>query len=180
MGHGRARDGTLGLLAVKLVPWLALVIPVAIPLAGCNSIGAIGGTAVGLAAGAGTTNPLVGYAAGVGTKAAIDELVKYISRKRQQGEQDEIAIVVGRLAPGETAPWRIDHDIPIGNEHGDVTVTDVLDSALARCKEVAFTVIDGDAPNSPRGTYLTTACAQGDTWKWAQAEPATERWGFLQ
>ena len=149
-------------------------------LLGCNSIGTFSGAAVGLATGAGTTNPLVGYAAGIATKAAIDTLVKYVSRKRQQGEQDEIAMQVGRLSPGETAPWRINHDIPIGNEHGDVTVIDVVDSALAQCKEVVFTVIDGDAPDSARGAFVTTACAQGAMWKWAQAEPATERWGFLQ
>jgi len=149
-------------------------------LAACSSIGAVSGAVVGVATGAGTTNPLVGYAAGVGTKAAVDSLVKYVSLKRQQHEQDQIAVTVGRLAPGQTAPWKIEHDIPIGNEHGDVTVVAVIDNALARCKEVVFTVIDGDKPDSPRGTFVTTACAQGDTWKWAQAEPATERWGALQ
>ena len=148
-------------------------------LAGCDSIGAISGAAVGVATGGATTNPLVGYAAGVGTQAAVDELVKYISRKRQQGEQDQIALAVGRLAPGQTAQWKIDHDIPIGNEHGDVTVVGVIDNALATCKEVVFTVIDGDTADAPRGTFVTTACAQGKIWKWAQAEPATERWGFL-
>ena len=81
---------------------------------------------------------------------------------------------------GQTAPWKIEHDIPIGNEHGDVTVVSMLDNRLARCKEVVFTVIDGDKPDAPRGTFVTTACAQGQTWKWAQAEPATERWGTLQ
>jgi hypothetical protein len=149
-------------------------------LGGCSSIGAVSGAVVGVATGAGTTNPVIGYAAGVGTQAAVDSLVKYVSRKRQQNEQDQIATTVGQLAPGQTAPWKIEHDIPIGNEHGDVTVVSMLDNRLARCKEVVFTVIDGDKPDAPRGTFVTTACAQGPTWKWAQAEPATERWGTLQ
>jgi hypothetical protein len=149
-------------------------------LGGCSSIGAISGTVAGVATGAGTANPVVGYAVGVGTQAAVDSLVKYVGRKRQQGEQDQIAQTVGQLAPGQTAPWKIEHDIPFGNEHGDVTVARVIDNNLARCKEVVFTVIDGDKPDAPRGTFVTTACADGQTWKWAQADPATERWGSLQ
>jgi hypothetical protein len=160
----------------------ALALPVLLPLAlaACNSIGAVSGAVVGVATGAGTTNPVVGYAAGIGTQAAVDTLVKYVTRKRQQNEQDAIAATVGQLAPGQTAPWKIEHDVPIGNEHGDVTVVDSLDNALAQCKEVVFTVIDGDKPDSPHGTFVTTACSQAGTWKWAQAEPATERWGTLQ
>jgi hypothetical protein len=158
---------------VKFVGWPILVVL----LGGCSSIGSISGAAVGVATGAGTTNPLVGYAAGVATKAAVDELVRYISRKSQQGEQDEIAETVGKLQPGKTAAWEIRHFIPIGNEHGDVTVTRVMDNRLATCKEVAFRVFDGAAP---AGTYVTSACQQGSTWKWAAAEPATERWGYLQ
>ncbi len=124
---------------MRLWPLLPVVL-----MTGCSSIGAFSGAAVGVATGAGTTNPLIGYAAGVGTQAAVDTLVKYISRKRQQGEQDAIAAAVGGLAPGQTAPWKIDHDIPIGNEHGDVMVADTIDNALTRCKQVVFTVIDGD------------------------------------
>jgi hypothetical protein len=174
MGQRRTRDGALGLAAVKRLTLLAAFL-----LAGCDSVGAISGTAVGLATGGATTNPLVGYAAGVGTQAAVDELMKYVNRKRQQGEQDEIAVAVGKLELGQTAPWKIEHDIPIGNEHGDVTLVALADNALARCREVVFTVIDGDAADSPRGRFVTTACAQGQTWKWAQAEPAIERWGYL-
>ena len=173
MGDGRAGDGALGVAAVRLALCLMLM------LAGCQSIGAISGAAVGIASGTGTTNPLVGYAAAVGTQAAVDALVGYIARKRQQGEQDEIAAVVGRLAVGETAAWKIEHDIPYGNEHGDVTVVADIENALAPCKQVAFTVMDDDAPDGPHGTFVTSACAQGARWKWAQAEPSASRWGFL-
>jgi hypothetical protein len=157
-----------------------LLLAAPLVLAGCSSIGALSGAAVGVATGAGTANPVVGYASGIATQAAVDSLVKYVSRARQQAEQDAIAATVGQLAPGQTAPWKIEHDIPIGNEHGDVTVVGLIDNALARCKDVVFTVIDGDNPDSPRGIFTTTACEQGQTWKWAQAEPATPRWGSLQ
>jgi hypothetical protein len=117
-------------------------------LGGCSSIGAISGTVAGVATGAGTANPVVGYAVGVGTQAAVDSLVKYVGRKRQQGEQDQIAQTVGQLAPGQTAPWKIEHDIPFGNEHGDVTVARVIDNNLARCKEV----VHGDRRRQARRT----------------------------
>ena len=28
--------------------------------------------------------------------------------------------------------------------------------------------------------HLIAVCRDGETWKWASAEPATERWGSLQ
>jgi hypothetical protein len=79
------------------------------------------------------------------------------------------------------AAWKISYDIPIGDAHGDVTVTRIITSPLTTCKEVAFTIITSKNPAAPRPVYITTACEQSDgTWKWAEAEPAVERWGFLQ
>lgn len=145
-------------------------------LAACSAIGSGAGAVVGLATGAGSANPAVGAAVGLGTKAAVDTLVKYVSRKRQQGEQDAIAAEVGALQVGGRAPWKIEHTIPFGNEAGEVQVVRLIPNALAPCKEAVFTVRDGDET----GHYATTLCLQDRTWKWAQAEPATERWGFLQ
>lgn len=177
MGHGRTGDGALGLAAMMRRQG-GVSLAVLLMLAGCKSIGAVSGAAVGIATGAGTTNPIVGFAAAVSTQAAVDALVNYIARKRQQGEQDAIAALVGRMAVGETASWAINHDIPIGNEHGEVTVVSTIENALAPCREVLFTVMQ-DEEDSARGVYVTTACAQGAQWKWAHAEPATMRWGFL-
>ncbi len=185
MGDRRARDRTLGVVAVTLraaAPTLSLLAL----LAACgntaeSSAGPIGGAAVGLGIGGITANPLIGYAAGVGAQAGITALQKYLSRKLHQGEQDNIAATVAKLPLGQTAPWKIGYKIPIENEHGDVTVTRIIKTPLTTCKEVAFTVIDGNRASSPRGLYITSACAQPDgTWKWAEAEPATDRWGFLQ
>ncbi len=185
MGHGRAGHRPLGVVTVSLAGrrfvWALVLL-----LSGCgtaveNSAGPVGGAAVGIGLGGITANPLIGYAAGVGTQAAITALQKYLSRKLHQGEQDRIAATVARLAPGQSAPWAIHYDIPVDAEHGDVSVTRVITSALTTCKEVAFTVIAGKQPDAPRGIYITTACAQPDgTWRWAAAEPAVARWGFLQ
>jgi hypothetical protein len=171
----------LGIVAVTTPVRLALpLLTLPILLAGCSSIGAISGAVVGVAAGGVTTNPLVGYAVGVGTQATVDEAVKYVVRKRQQAEQDEIAAVIAPLPVGQTAPWKINHDLPFGNEHGNVTVLRNIGNALATCKEIVFTVIDGQAADAPHGSFVTTACQQQDGWKWAAAEPAVPRWGFLQ
>jgi surface antigen len=146
-----------------------------------SSAGPVGGAAVGLGVGGITANPLIGYAAGVGAEAGITALQKYLSRKLHQGEQDNIAAEVAGLRPGQYAPWKISYKIPIDGEHGDVTVTRIIKTPLTTCKEAAFTVIDGNKPDAPRGLYVTSACAQPDgKWQWAQAEPATARWGVLQ
>jgi surface antigen len=146
-----------------------------------SSAGPIGGAAVGIGVGGITANPLIGYAAGIGAQAGITALQKFLSRRLHQGEQDNIAATVASLQPGQHAPWQISYKIPINAEHGDVTVTRTITSPLTTCKEVAFTVIEGQKPSAPRGIYITSACAQPDgTWRWAEAEPATARWGFLQ
>jgi hypothetical protein len=181
MGQCRTRYGALGIVAVTRLVRLALpLLTLPVLLAACNSIGAISGAVVGVAAGGATTNPLVGYAVGVGTQATVDEAVKYVMRKRQQAEQDEIAAVIAPLPVGQTAAWKINHDLPFGNEHGNVTVLRNIDNALTTCKEVVFTVIDGDTADAPRSRFVSSACRQQDGWKWAAAEPAVTRWGFLQ
>ena len=147
-------------------------------LAGCSSVGDIIGIAAGGAAGGATANPAVGYAVGVGTAAAADVAVNYFNRVRQRAEQDAIAAVAGPLPPGEVAPWRIRHDIPIGNEHGEVQVVREVASPLATCREIAFSVLDD--PPTPPAYFTTSICANGPKWKWAEAEPAVERWGYLQ
>lgn len=153
--------------------FVLLLAPLA--LTGCNSIGAGVGAVAGIATGAGTANPIVGAAVSIGTQASVDALVKYLSRRRQQGEQDAIVTAAGSLPPGGTAAWRIDHTIPIGNAHGTMLVVRDIPNPLAACKEVVFTVED-DA----HARYVTSACQQAGGWKWAQAEPATGRWGSLQ
>jgi len=154
-------------------------------LTGCdvaqNSAGPIGGTAVGLGVAGVTANPFVAYAAGVGAEAAIQSLQNYLGRRLHAGEQDNIATAVAKLAPGQSAPWRIHYIFGIDSEHGDVTVLKTIATPLTTCKNVAFTVIAGNKPDVGRGLYITSVCRESDgAWRWAEAEPATARWGFLQ
>jgi hypothetical protein len=80
------------------------------------------------------------------------------------------------LPIGTEADWKIEHFIPIGNEHGRLQVVRDIDSPLAACKELAFSVDDGER----HSWYTTDICKQAQQWKWAAAEPAVARWGFLQ
>ena len=185
MGYGGTGDGTLGLAAVnKPAEWwgrTAVALPaLLLCLPGCTDLGAIAGAATGAASGTGSANPALGYAVGIGTKAAVDALIQHIARSRRRAEQDQIVVAVGTLPVGQSTQWRIRHAIPIGDAHGDVTVVRDIPNVLTRCKEVVFTVMAGDRPNSPHGYYATTACQHGAQWKWALAEPATPRWGVLQ
>jgi hypothetical protein len=84
------------------------------------------------------------------------------------------------MAPGERRPWHIDHTIPIGNEHGEVRVTRDIPNRLTPCKELVFSVESGKAEEAKQAWYTTQACRSGARWKWALAEPATQRWDSLQ
>jgi hypothetical protein len=181
MGVGGTGDGTLGRLAVShggaRAPAIALL--AATLLAGCKSVPEITAAVTGGAAGAATANPAVGFAVGVATDAAANYVVRYYGRNRQQAEQDAIAAIGGLLPAGSAASWRIEHDIPIGNEHGILRVVDQLDTPLAACKRLVFSVDEGGGEKLKRSWYRAEICRRADRWKWASAEPAIERWGFL-
>lgn len=155
-----------------------MIVLAMVSLQGCSSIGSGAGAVVGVAAGTASINPVVGTAVGLGTKAAVDALVRYIARVQQEGQQDEIAMVAGHLELGQAAEWRIAHVLPFGDAHGTLRVAGMIPNPLADCREIVFTVVDGYR----HADYVTTECAETGSgrWNWAQAEPATERWGFLQ
>lgn len=150
-------------------------------LTGCQSVGAISGAAVGASTGAVTVNPIVGYVTAIAVAAGVEELQHYVARVRQGAEQDAIVEAVGTMQPGEKRPWKIVHDIPMfDDEHGEMQVVRSIDTPIAQCKEVLFTVEQGHAPRLQRTPFVTGACRDSNGWKWAEAEPATERWGYLQ
>jgi hypothetical protein len=149
-------------------------------LAACSTAGGIAGAVAGAATGAATMNPVVGYAVAVGVRAGTDSAVNYVMRERQDAEQTAIAAAAGPLPPGTVMPWRIEHAIPIGDEHGAVQVVRVISTPLAVCEEIAFTVARHKAPQPDDPAYIATTCHQNDGWRWASAEPAVARWGFLQ
>ena len=162
---------------------LVLAISLIMPLvSGCRSLAPdLIGLASGGTAGALTANPAIGYAVGISSQALADASLNYATRRRQGAEQEAISLVAGALEVGQSGPWNIAHTIPIGNEHGTVHVVREVATPLTTCKEVIFTVDDGDGPQPPdRTLYTTQVCSQGAGWSWALAEPATPRWEYLQ
>ena len=148
-------------------------------LAGCASVGDVTGAVAGLVSGAATANPAVGISVGVAVRAGTNEAVRAVSRSRQRNEQDAIAAVAAALEAGESAPWAVDQHVT-GDAYGEVQVLRVIDTPLATCKELLFSVASGDEESGPPAWFTTTACRQGERWKWAAAEPAVERWFNLQ
>ena len=173
LGIGRAGHGTLGSAAVTRRLLVALGMAL---LSGCAVVSDVAGLAAGGGAGAATGNPAVGYAVGIGVRAGVDEVRRYVVRRRQQGEQDAIADAAGNAPVGETTPWQIRHTIPVGNARGELAVVREYATPLATCREVVFTVEDRGRP----ALFTTSLCRQAARWKWAAAEPAVDRWGFLQ
>ena len=160
--------------------WCGVMIAAIISLGGCRFAGDLTAAVAGGASGAATANPAVGVAVGIGVHAGVDAAISYVLRKRQQAEQDALAGEVATMQPGERRPWKIEHDIPIGNEHGEVTVVRAWSTPLASCKELVFSVDTGRSATATRELYATNACRDGEHWKWALAESAVERWGALQ
>ncbi|CAN5903703.1 lipoprotein [soil metagenome] len=191
MGFGRAGNCALGSLAMtparsprcalRRLAAAGMAWSLALCLAGCGSIGAITGAVAGVTAGSASTNPAVGIGVGIAVQAATDAAIQTVFRNMQGAEQDRIATLAGTMAIGETRAWDIHHALPFSDERGELQVLGAIDNALASCREVMFSVVDGkpDAPSHRR--FIAQMCRQSDgEWKWAVAEPAVKRWGNLQ
>ena len=159
-------------------------------LPGCGSL-LVEGTADGAGiAGAGlassfTRNGAAAAAVGLGVTSLANEGLRYVERRVHRNEQDAIAAAAGPLEPGAVARWSIRHTLPIErDEHGDVTVSRVFGSGAITCKEVVFSVETTRSGTVRRAFYITNLCrdgqANGTAWRWAAAEPATERWSSMQ
>lgn len=149
-------------------------------LSGCASVARISAVVTGGVAGAASGSPAVGFAVGVATDAAANWAVRYVSRVRQGAEQDAIADVAGQMPMGAEADWKIEHTIPIGDEHGRLRIVRPIDTKLATCREIAFSVDEGKGPKRKSAWYVGDICRDAQRWKWASAEPAVPRWGYLQ
>ena len=155
-------------------------------LSGCASLlsegaGAGAGVAGASIAGAVTKDAAVTSGIGLGVNAAASAAVKALEKRVHRAEQDEIAATAGPLAVGTTAPWTSGRRVSIEqSEHGELTVSRLIQAGDLDCKEVIFSVDTTDKGQPERAFYTTTICRDGATWKWASAEPATERWGSLQ
>lgn len=167
---------------------LGLTLAVASALSGCSSLyseGAVAGAGIAGAAVATnvTSNAAVATGIGLGAVAAARAGVQYSERVVHRNTQDSIAKAAGPLDVGAIAPWSVTHSFPIeDDEHGRVTVSRTISSGALDCKEIVFSVDRTATKNVPASSafFVASVCRDGDNWKWASAEPATERWGALQ
>lgn len=173
LGDGGADHAAVGQPAVR--PAVAAVLALAL-LPGCRVVPDIAGVVAAAGSGSASGNPAVGIAVGIAVRSGVRELVNYLSRKRQEGEQDAIALAAGAAPIGSSRRWEIRHTIPLGNERGALQPVREFVTPLATCREILFTVEDGATPD----VLTTTLCREGQVWRWAAAEPAVDRWGFLQ
>ena len=164
---------------------LLLLMPL-FALSGCGSLLSATTADVAGIAGAGVANavtktPAVATGIGLGIGAGANAGLGFVERRVHRSEQDQIAAAAGPLAPGQVAPWRVVHTVPIeADEHGEVTVTGQTGGTGMRCKAIVFSVAHEEDGKPDPAFYTASVCGQGGTWRWASAEPATERWGALQ
>ncbi len=130
-----------------------------------------------------TNNAAVATGIGLGAVAAARAGVQYSERVVHRNTQNSIARAAGPLEVGAVAPWSITHSFPIeDDEHGRVTVSRTISSGALDCKEIVFSVDHEATKDRPASSafFVASVCRDGDKWKWASAEPATDRWGALQ
>jgi hypothetical protein len=156
--------------------WTAALVLAGLSLQACRAVPEIGGVVAAAGAGSLSANPAVGIGIGIAVRSGLRAVADYIDRTRATGEQDAIAATAGAAPLGEARPWEIRHTIPIGNEHGTLEAIREFKTPLTTCREIVFTVVDGE----DRDILITTLCQHGDGWRWAAAEPAVGRWGYLQ
>jgi hypothetical protein len=169
-----------------MIPCYFFLLVCAGALSGCGSVlvattSDVAGIAGAGVAGAVTKSPAVAAGIGLGIAAAANAGLQVVERNVHRAEQDQIAWAAGPLAPGVVGHWNVSHSVPIeDDEHGYLTVTRLVDAADFHCKEIVFSVDTMEKKTPQRAFYTATVCQDGLTWKWASAEPATERWGSLQ
>lgn len=145
---------------------------------GTGAAAGVGGAAIAASV---TSDAAVATGIGVGVQSLAQAGVQRWQRSVHTAEQDRIAAVAGALAPGQVASWNIEHPVPIEPvSRGQVTVSRVVGAKALDCREIVFSVEQPPKAASPRAFYVAMICRDGARWKWASAEPATERWGSLQ
>lgn len=157
-------------------------------LSGCGSVYTESASAGAGIAGAAlaakvTHNAAVATGIGLGAVAAAKAGVQYSERVVHRNTQNTIAAAAGPLAVGAVAPWDTKHTVPLDpDEHGRVTVSRAISTGALDCKEIVFSVDEEATKNRSASSafYVASICRDGTAWKWASAEPATERWGALQ
>ena len=168
-------------------PSVAVAAALACVVSGCSSIvntgaGEIAGIGGAAMADAVTSSAGVAAGIGLGAHAAARAGVSYWQREVHRASQERIAGAAGPLKVGQVATWRSEHRAPMeGGEQGRVTVSRIVSTKLLECKEVVFSVDATDDRGPVRSAfYVAMLCRDGAQWRWASAEPSTQRWGGLQ
>lgn len=181
----RSRGMTLS-KRIRVPAGIAAMTALCLSTTGCGSVfneSAAAGAGVGGAVLASkvTHNAAVASGIGLGALAGAEAGVKYVEKNTHRDQQDAIAAVAGPLAVGQVGFWKSHHLIKLEpDEAGRVTVSRTISATSLDCKEIVFSV-DGVKQKTPVSAfYVATICRDGAQWKWASAEPATERWGSLQ
>ena len=145
---------------------------------GTSTVAGIGGASIADSVGA---NAATTTGIGLGVQAIGRAGLQYAQRVTHRAAQDRVAAAAGPLPVGGVGEWATDHAVPVEpNERGQVAVSRLISSGPLECKEIVFSVDTGRAERLRRSFYVAAVCRDGETWKWASAEPATERWGSLQ
>lgn len=145
---------------------------------GAGAVAGVGGAAVAASV---TSDAAVATGIGVGVQSLAQAGVQRAQRAVHTTLQDRIATVAGGLSMGEVGKWEVVHPVPIEPaSRGEVTVSRTIGARALDCREIVFSVENGPRTESSRGFYVAMICRDGERWKWASAEPATERWGSLQ
>lgn len=145
---------------------------------GAGAVAGVGGAAVAASV---TSDAAVATGIGVGVQSLAQAGVQRWQRSVHTDEQDRIAAIAGDLSPGQVASWNVDHPVPVEpSSRGEVTVSRVVGATALDCREIVFSVEQPPKAQSPKAFYVAMICRDGVRWKWASAEPATERWGSLQ
>ena len=163
------------------------ILLLALALSGCGSLLTEGTADLAGVAGAGaatavTSSAPVAAGIGLGVRSVAAEGLRYVTRRIHREGQDAIATAAGPLPEGGVARWSVSYSLPLeDDEQGDVAVSRSFGTGPVACKELVFSVerIRRGKPLE-RAFYTTTICRDGARWRWANAEPATERWGPLQ
>lgn len=144
---------------------------------GSAELAGIGGAAL---ADAVTNNGAVAAGIGLGVQAAARAGVEYAQRRVHRAVQDEIARTAGALEVGAVGHWQSEDRLLEKYQRGRVTVSRIISTQELQCKEAVFSVdrVVNETPSS--AFYVTIVCQDGLRWKWASAEPSTDRWGGLQ
>ena len=170
----RARSPALPLLLALL----ALPGCQALLTEGTSTVAGIGGASLAQGVGA---NAATSTGIGLGVQAVGRAGLQYAQRVTHRAAQDRIAAAAGPLPVGGVGGWATDHAVPVEpNERGQVAISRVISTGPLECKEIMFSVDGGRGERLRRGFYVAAVCRDGEAWKWASAEPATERWGSLQ